>query len=149
MKMRSPDIPNEGGIGPGPLADPRAALEEQLVDGFLASPRWRPERPAHFDESIVILRGSVVPHYHAVFDHVQGRYTELRYPLPNDQGWRSVALPADRAPMLMDRRQQPHIRPRGDHRKHHERGPVDAIGTPGKGMGGTDDTGGAIPPTEE
>lgn len=96
--------------------DQQAGLERELVGSFLASPRWRPAKPLHFNESIVILRGNLVPHYHAVFDHTTDRYVELRYPHPQG-GWRTVPLPADRAPLLIDRRQQPHIRPRGAYRK--------------------------------
>lgn len=99
-----------------PAQDQQARLERELLESFLASARWRPVKPLHFNESIVILRGNLVPHYHAVFDHATDRYVELRYPHPHG-GWRTVPLPADRAPLLIDRRQQPHIRPRGAYRK--------------------------------
>lgn len=118
--MRQTTSHEEAEQGPRPpapsLQDQQARLERELLESFLSSPRWRPVKPVHFNESIVILRGHPVPHYHAVFDHATDRYVELRYPHPHG-GWRTVPLPADRAPLLIDRRQQPHIRPRGAYRK--------------------------------
>ncbi|MBS1582312.1 MAG: hypothetical protein JST66_08955 [Bacteroidetes bacterium] len=125
---------------PIPLQDRQAELERELLESFLASPRWRPAKPLHFNESIVILRGNPVPHYHAVFDHATDRYVELRYPHPYG-GWRTVPLPADRAPLLIDRRQQPHIRPRGTYRKQ----AVDEVPVAGKADGAEP----VPPPAEE
>ena len=54
-------------------------MEQGLLESFLSKPRRTPARPAWSRTSTLIIRKEALPFYYAIYDHEQGRFTELQY----------------------------------------------------------------------
>ncbi|MFT3886158.1 MAG: hypothetical protein QM724_12255 [Flavobacteriales bacterium] len=75
-----------------------AELIRSVLSSFLSRARRLPRRPTRFTRSIVIVRKDIVPFYHAIYDHVRGRFTELQVPRPGSNNTLIIPIPGDQQP---------------------------------------------------
>jgi len=76
-------------------------LIRRVLTSFLSRARRLPPRPARFDRTTVIVRKDIVPFYHAIYDHVRGRFVELQVPRPGGPGLIIIPVPTDQQPPVL------------------------------------------------